>query len=595
MRREGSVRGPDGRDRAMTTTSDTDTLVHIGSIEELEREQPRVVPAGGRTIVMFVHEGRPHALDNRCPHMGFPLSRGTVSDGILTCHWHHARFDLAGGCTFDPFADDVAAFRTEVRDGQVWLDPTPLEQDRGAHWLQKLDEGLEQNIRLVLAKSVLGLSDLDATDPLLERAALFGTRNRAAGWSSGLSILTAMANVQPLLDEVDRPRALYQGLMHVARDTAGQPPDFDLEPLETEEARPEVYRTWFRRFIETRSTDPAERTLRTAIGLGHSPEQVADMIFAACTDHLFLAEGHALDFANKACELLDHIGWEHAHAVLPSLIGNMVRGQRSEELSSWQHPVDLPALLREADAELDDALAAGGERLEGWDGHRALAETILDEEPSTSLRAMLDAVRDGVPLVELAATVAYAAARRPAHFHISNEFGDWDTVHHTFTYTNAVDQAMRRAPSRELARGIFDGAMSVYLERFLNVPKQPLPATNGASGGREAMLAEFDRQQRVDETATIVADRLAAGEHDEVLASLGHALLREDAGFHEFQIYEAAARQYANFAGRPEGDHVLIGAARFLTAHAPTVRAVGQTYDIAARLNRGEALHGDEA
>ena len=141
MRREGFVQGPDGRDRAMTTTSDTDTLVHIGSIEELEREQPRVVSAGGRTIVMFVHEGRPHALDNRCPHMGFPLSRGTVSDGILTCHWHHARFDLAGGCTFDPFADDVAAFRTEVRDGQVWLDPTPLEQDRGAHWLQKLDEG----------------------------------------------------------------------------------------------------------------------------------------------------------------------------------------------------------------------------------------------------------------------------------------------------------------------------------------------------------------------------------------------------------------------------------------------------------------------
>jgi nitrite reductase/ring-hydroxylating ferredoxin subunit len=578
----------------MTASTDT-TLVPIGTVADLEREQPRVVSAGGRTVVLFVHEGQVFALDNRCPHMGFPLSRGTVSDGILTCHWHHARFDLAGGCTFDPFADDVAAFRTVVRDGEVWLDPTPLEPDRRAHWIQKLDEGLEQNLRLVLAKSVLGLNDLDATDPLIEKAALFGVSNRASGWSAGLSILTAMANVQPLLDEPDRPRAIYQGLVHVARDTAGQPPDFDLAPLETNETRPAMYRTWFRRFVETRSSDPAERTLRTAIRLGHTPEQVADMVFAACTDHLFLAEGHALDFANKACELLDHIGWEHADDVLPSLIGSMVRGQRAEELSSWQHPVNLPALLREADGELDDALAAGGERLEGWDGHQPLAETILDEEPKDSLRAMLDAVRDGVPLVELAATVAYAAARRPAHFHVSNEFGDWDTVHHTFTYTNAVDQAMRRAPSRELARGIFDGAMSVYLERFLNVPKQPLPSTNGAAPGRDDLLAEFDRQQRVDETAAIVADQLAAGAHEDVIASLGHALLREDAGFHEFQIYEAAARQYGNFAGRPEGDHILIGAARFLTAHAPTVRAVGQTYDIAARLNRGEALHGDEA
>ena len=44
----------------------------------------------------------------------------------------------------------------------------------------------------------------------------------------------------------------------------------------------------------------------------------------------------------------------------------------------------------------------------------------------------------------LAAAVAYAAARRPVHFHVSNEFADWNTIHHTFTYTHAVDQAMRR-------------------------------------------------------------------------------------------------------------------------------------------------------
>jgi hypothetical protein len=86
---------------------------------------------------------------------------------------------------------------------------------------------------------------------------------------------------------------------------------------------------------------------------------------------------------------------------------------------------------------------------------------------------------------------------------------------------------------------------------------------------------------------------LSAGRHAEVIQTLGHALLREDSGFHQFQIYEAALRQYEQRAGTPGGDHVLIGAARFLTAHSPTVRATHQTYDIAARLHRGEALHGD--
>ena len=55
------------------------------------------------------------AVDNRCPHMGFPLHRGTLRDGILTCHWHHARFDLESGGTFDQFADERGIFMEKRR------------------------------------------------------------------------------------------------------------------------------------------------------------------------------------------------------------------------------------------------------------------------------------------------------------------------------------------------------------------------------------------------------------------------------------------------------------------------------------------------
>ncbi len=577
----------------MTTETARRGTVRVGSLAELQSHGVKVIAAEGRTIAVFYHDGRLYALDNRCPHMGFPLSQGTVKDGILTCHWHHAKFDLAGGCTFDPFADDVASFYVESRDGEVWVEPHPIEEERRTHWLRKLDEGLEHNLRLVIAKAVVALADLGEMNAVLERTTRFGTRYRAAGWSDGLSILTAMANVLPSLAPADRSRALYQGAIHVARNVEGEPPDFDLQPLATAEDRPAVFRAWFRRFSETRSQDAAERCLRTAIVAGAEPGQVADMLFSACTDHLFMDTGHALDFANKACELLDHIGWDHASDVLPSLIPDIVFAQRMEETSAWQHPDNLPSLLREANAELDGALSQGRERLPGWDGHRVLAETILDDAPADSLRAIVEAAREGAPLTALSAAVAYAAARRPLHFHVSNEFADWNTVHHTFTYCNAVDQAMRRAPSRELARGILDGAMSVYLERFLNVPKQGRPKPNSAGATPEALLSEFDRQQRVDETAQLAADLLGAGKHQELIETLGHALLREDAGFHSFQVFEAALRQYENFRGRPEGDDILVGAARFLTAHAPTVRATGQTFEIAARLHRGEALHGE--
>ena len=75
----------------------------------------------GHTLALFAYGEQVYAVDNRCPHMGFPLHRGSTQDGILTCHWHHARFDLASGCTFDLWADDVPSYPVEIRNGEVWV------------------------------------------------------------------------------------------------------------------------------------------------------------------------------------------------------------------------------------------------------------------------------------------------------------------------------------------------------------------------------------------------------------------------------------------------------------------------------------------
>src|SRR5713101_5048762 len=118
--------------------------VRAGSVAELEDRTCTVISAGGHDIAVFAHDGRFFAVDNRCPHMGFPLSRGTVRDGLLTCHWHHARFDLEGGGTLDPFADNVRSFPVEVDSGAVFVivDDIPTE-DHAAQWLRRLEEGLE--------------------------------------------------------------------------------------------------------------------------------------------------------------------------------------------------------------------------------------------------------------------------------------------------------------------------------------------------------------------------------------------------------------------------------------------------------------------
>jgi nitrite reductase/ring-hydroxylating ferredoxin subunit len=81
------------------STQHTDDFIRVATLEEL-KTAGMVVVRGACCPLLVVHDGdKVFALDNRCPHLGFPLHRGSVEDGILTCHWHHARFDLASGVT----------------------------------------------------------------------------------------------------------------------------------------------------------------------------------------------------------------------------------------------------------------------------------------------------------------------------------------------------------------------------------------------------------------------------------------------------------------------------------------------------------------
>src|SRR5215211_961617 len=128
-------------------TIDNGRLIRVGPRSELTGV--RVVSGGRHGIAVFPSSTSEavHAVDNRCPHMGFPLHRGSVCDGILTCHWHHARFDLASGGAFDLWADDVRAFPAQIRDGEVWVD-TAAREDPTAHRQRRLRDGLERDIPL---------------------------------------------------------------------------------------------------------------------------------------------------------------------------------------------------------------------------------------------------------------------------------------------------------------------------------------------------------------------------------------------------------------------------------------------------------------
>jgi nitrite reductase/ring-hydroxylating ferredoxin subunit len=582
-------------------------FLRVGTIEELRSKGRLIVRGPHRPILVIWDQDRIFALDNRCPHMGFPLDRGSVEDGILTCHWHHARFDLASGCTFDLWADDVPTCPVELRGGEIWVKAEFGQAEAAAYWRQRLEDGMAHNIGLVIAKAVQGQRSAGVpTLDILRQAALFGARNRE-GWGTGMTILTALGNLLPTLPEEETYLALFHGVRRVAADCAGAAPPRRGAALASEPDRAALKR-WLRRWAAVRHREAAKRTVLTALSAGTRPAALADLLLAAETDRVFADGGHSFDFINKAFECLDLVGWQHAGELLPSIIDQMVAARGADESTEWRQPADLVALCEQAAADLPAAFAAGRDR-GPWSGHPELASVLLGDEPDAIVAALKAAAAAGAALADLGRSLCYAAALRVARFSTANEHSDWESAHHVFTYCNAVHQGLKRIGSDpglavqfvEASRALLHGAIAIYLIRYLNVPPARLPGEgDGRQDGmpstvediRAALMNAFDRQQQVDAAARLVARHLTLGHPPQaIISALARALLREDAGFHAYQMLEAGVRQFNEWGNTDAGRHILVAVARYLAAHSPTERAWLQTADIARRLARGDQLH----
>ena len=371
--------------------------------------------------------------------------------------------------------------------------------------------------------------------------------------------------------------------------------------------RPTLKR-WLRRWTKVRHREAAERTLLTAIAAGLSPAALADALLAAETERAFADGGHSLDFINKAFECLDLIGWEHASSLLPTVVGQMAAARGAEESTEWRQPVDLVALCDEAAGQLPELFAAS-RRASGWSDHAALARELLGDDPAAIVDAIKAAVRarrrsgGPRPIARLRRGAAGGALRQRQR---ARRLGDGAPRLHLRQRAPPdarADRGRRRidgdARGRRGRAAWRDGPLSHSLPQRAAGPH---PGRGRRAARRPACRRGGDPRPPCS-TRSTGSDRLISRQGSwrgistlghspqALIATLAHAVLREDAGFHAYQMLEAGVRQFAVWGDTDEGRHILIAVARYLAAHSPTERAALQTADIARRLMRGGELH----
>ncbi|WP_420345770.1 Rieske (2Fe-2S) protein [Pelagibius sp.] len=445
--------------------------IRVGTLAELQAKGRHLLKTGSKQIAVFASESGVYACNNRCPHEGFPLMEGKLTQGadgggcILTCNWHNWKFDLEGGETLVG-GDKLRRYPVEIVDGEVWLDLSdpPLEERRTAA-LESLRRSFRRHEYTRMARELSRLQQAKA-DPLDGlRGALdwtadrfeFGTTHAHAAAPDWLALRDDLA-----ADEQERLVPLLEIVGHLAWDSLREPS----YPFPAE-SRPYDAASLVAA-IEAEDEAAAIALLRGALDKGLGFRDLEAPLAEAALAH-YQDFGHAAIYVYKTGQLIDRLGPTSAESLLCNLVRSLVYATREDLIPEFRAYGEALAAWQEqgADGGADGGDGEGSEAVTAEDLRRLSVPKVMQRilRSSGDRKALYDALVGAASADFLQFDLPVADATDKG---VSHNVG-WLDFTHAITFSNAVRVLCSRHPGLWpqglLQIGCFIGRNAAYVDR----------------------------------------------------------------------------------------------------------------------------------
>ena len=83
------------------------TKVKIAAASDVSADKALKAKANGQSVLVAKVGEQYCAIANKCPHLGLPMSKGKVENGVISCPFHGSKFEMCSGKNVE-WVDSVA-------------------------------------------------------------------------------------------------------------------------------------------------------------------------------------------------------------------------------------------------------------------------------------------------------------------------------------------------------------------------------------------------------------------------------------------------------------------------------------------------------
>lgn len=101
------------------------TFREVMKLSELWTGELRTIEIDGARVLLLRTDDGVFAYEDRCPHLGVPLSKGSLDGCTLTCNAHQYQYDARTGQGINPKNLRLAAYPVRCEREAIWVDVAP--------------------------------------------------------------------------------------------------------------------------------------------------------------------------------------------------------------------------------------------------------------------------------------------------------------------------------------------------------------------------------------------------------------------------------------------------------------------------------------